>query len=92
MSVPRCPGCGHNHYDGGSGYCKWCKEEQANPIKCYICGGNADASGRGGYVCKNCYQADDDRQEEKRRQADRDEESESWRKQCEWEEENGPSW
>jgi len=70
MSVNRCPKCGHNYYEGGSGICKWCLEEEKNPVRCYICGGIADASGSGGYVCKSHYQADTDRQTAKNREED----------------------
>ena len=26
-SVPKCPTCGHNFYEGGYGVCKWCIDE-----------------------------------------------------------------
>jgi len=60
-NVPRCPRCGHNFYEGGSGICKWCQDEIDNPSYCHICGAVATCSGYNGYLCDrdSCSERDE---------------------------------
>jgi hypothetical protein len=61
--VNSCHGCGHRYYDGGSGLCKWCKEEAENPEHCVICGNVANYRGHTGYLCgaSGCSHEDDEK-------------------------------
>lgn len=61
--VNSCPTCGHRYYEGGSGTCKWCKEEAENPESCVICGNVATYRGNTGYLCgaSGCSHDDEDK-------------------------------
>lgn len=88
MEANRCPRCGHNYYEGGSGLCKWCKEEES--VRCHICGAQAQCSSSGGYACYECAPIAQERDDQKRKDKEQQEEDDAWKRRCEWEEEHGP--
>jgi hypothetical protein len=87
MSVNRCPRCGHNYYEGGSGVCKWCREEEND--RCHICGAQAQCTSSGGYTCFNCAPIAEQRRTDQIKATEEKEENDAWIARCEWEEKNG---